>query len=98
MCPQILFDPTSTKKKKKKKKPFMLDEDGDGHGEESQQVEPSEVEPEAGEEREMDPEDDDVKISGERDDASLIISCHFILMLFSCTVAMDLVMFLNKCI
>lgn len=44
----------------------MLDEDGDGLGEEAQQVEQREVEPEAGEEREMDPEDDDVKTKGER--------------------------------
>lgn len=66
MCPQILFDPTTSKKKKKKKKPFMLDEDGDGLGEEAQQVEQREVEPEAGEEREIDPEDDDIKKKGER--------------------------------
>jgi len=44
----------------------MLDEDGDGLGEEAQQVELREVEPEAGEEREMDPEDDDIKKKGER--------------------------------
>ncbi|XP_062854661.1 eukaryotic translation initiation factor 2 subunit 2 [Trichomycterus rosablanca] len=50
---EILFDPTTTKKKKKKKKPFMLDEEGDGVGEETQQVEPREVEPEPGEEREV---------------------------------------------
>ncbi|XP_077080524.1 eukaryotic translation initiation factor 2 subunit 2-like [Siphateles boraxobius] len=65
---EILFDPTTSKKKKKKKKPFMLDEDGDGLGEEAQQVEQREVEPEAGEERDMDPEDDDVKINELLDD------------------------------
>ncbi|XP_016115914.1 eukaryotic translation initiation factor 2 subunit 2-like [Sinocyclocheilus grahami] len=52
---EILFDPTTTKKKKKKKKPFMLDEDGDA--EEAQQTEQKEPEPEAGEERELEPED-----------------------------------------
>uniref|UniRef100_A0A671S779 Eukaryotic translation initiation factor 2 subunit 2 n=2 Tax=Sinocyclocheilus anshuiensis TaxID=1608454 RepID=A0A671S779_9TELE len=66
MCPQILFDPTTTKKKKKKKKPFMLDEDGEG--EEAQQTEQKEPEPEAAEERELDPEDDEVKKKETSDD------------------------------
>ncbi|TSL97318.1 Eukaryotic translation initiation factor 2 subunit 2 [Bagarius yarrelli] len=57
---EILFDPSTTKKKKKKKKPFMLDEEGDGVGEETQQAEPREAEPEAGEERE------ELKIEGEQ--------------------------------
>ncbi|XP_073675445.1 eukaryotic translation initiation factor 2 subunit 2-like [Garra rufa] len=63
---EILFDPSTTKKKKKKKKPFMLDEDGDG--EETQQAEPKEVEPEAGEERELEFEDDEVKKKEPSDD------------------------------
>uniref|UniRef100_A0A9J8CIC4 Eukaryotic translation initiation factor 2 subunit 2 n=1 Tax=Cyprinus carpio carpio TaxID=630221 RepID=A0A9J8CIC4_CYPCA len=66
VCPQILFDPSTSKKKKKKKKPFMLDEDGDG--EEAQQTEQKEAEPEAAEERELDPEDDEVKKKEPSDD------------------------------
>lgn len=42
----------------------MLDEDGDG--EEAQQTEQKEAEPEAAEEQELDPEDDEVKKKGER--------------------------------
>lgn len=75
MCLQILFDPTSSKKKKKKKKPFMLDEDGDGLGEEVQQAEQREVEPYAGEEREMELDEDEFKKKGERTDASVIMQC-----------------------
>ncbi len=42
----------------------MLDEDGDG--EEAQQTDLKEAEPEAAEEQELDPEDDEVKKKGER--------------------------------
>ncbi|XP_057213486.1 eukaryotic translation initiation factor 2 subunit 2-like isoform X2 [Triplophysa rosa] len=65
---EILFDPTTSKKKKKKKKPFMLDEDGDGLGEEVQQAEQREVEPEAGEEREMELDEDEFKKKEPSDD------------------------------
>ncbi|KAK1786958.1 hypothetical protein P4O66_017333 [Electrophorus voltai] len=64
----ILFDPSTTKKKKKKKKPFMLEEEGDGLGEESQQAEPREAEPEAGEEREVELEEDDSRKKEATDD------------------------------
>lgn len=72
MCPQILFDPTTTKKKKKKKKPFMLDEDGDGVGEEVQQAEQREFEPEAGEEREVETEEDEFRRKGKRADSGAV--------------------------
>ncbi|XP_026868050.1 eukaryotic translation initiation factor 2 subunit 2-like [Electrophorus electricus] len=65
---EILFDPSTTKKKKKKKKPFMLEEEGDGLGEESQQAEPREAEPEAGEEREVELEEDDSRKKEATDD------------------------------
>ncbi|XP_066500289.1 eukaryotic translation initiation factor 2 subunit 2-like [Hoplias malabaricus] len=67
---EILFDPTMTKKKKKKKKmkAFMQDEEGDGLGEETQQVETHEVEPEGGEEREIEPEEDEGKKKDLTDD------------------------------
>ncbi|KAF7695027.1 eukaryotic translation initiation factor 2 subunit 2 isoform X1 [Silurus meridionalis] len=65
---EILFDPTTTKKKKKKKKPFMLDEEGDGLAEETQQAEPREAEPEVGEERDFEPEEDEGKKKETTDD------------------------------
>lgn len=63
----MIFDPTMTKKKKKKKKqPFMPEEDaGDGMTEESQPVEPKEVEPEGQEEKEFDADEDEGRKKGE---------------------------------
>uniref|UniRef100_A0A3Q0T0B3 Eukaryotic translation initiation factor 2 subunit 2 n=1 Tax=Amphilophus citrinellus TaxID=61819 RepID=A0A3Q0T0B3_AMPCI len=59
---QMIFDPNMTKKKKKKKKPFMLDEDGgEGMGgEEAKEVETKEAEPEAGDDKELDLDEDEV--------------------------------------
>ncbi|XP_076847653.1 eukaryotic translation initiation factor 2 subunit 2-like [Brachyhypopomus gauderio] len=65
---EILFDPSTTKKKKKKKKPFMLEEEGEGVGEETQQAEPREAEPEAGEEREVELEEEDGRKKEQTDD------------------------------
>ena len=55
-----------TKKKKKKKKPFMLDEEGgDGTaGEEAKEVEVKEVEPEGGDDKEVDFEEDEGRKKG----------------------------------
>lgn len=62
----MIFDPTMTKKKKKKKKPFNVDEDaGDGMTEESQPVEPKEVEPEGQDEKEFDADEDEGRRKGE---------------------------------
>ncbi len=63
---QMIFDPNMTKKKKKKKKPFMLDEDGgEGMGgEEAKEVEAKEAEPEAGDDKELDLDDDDSRKKG----------------------------------
>lgn len=68
---QMIFDPNMTKKKKKKKKPFMLDgegvggEDGEGvGGEETKEVETKEAEPEPGEDKELDLDDDDSRKKG----------------------------------
>lgn len=63
---QMIFDPNMTKKKKKKKKPFMLDEEGgEGMGgEEVKEVEMKEAEPEAGEDKELDLDDDDGRKKG----------------------------------
>ena len=62
----MIFDPNMTKKKKKKKKPFMLDEEGgDGTpGEEAKEVEVKEVEPEGGDDREVDFEEDEGRKKG----------------------------------
>lgn len=62
----MIFDPNMTKKKKKKKKPFMLDEDGGEGvvGEEAKEVETKEVEPEAGEDKELDLDDDESRKKG----------------------------------
>ncbi|XP_048878892.1 eukaryotic translation initiation factor 2 subunit 2 [Brienomyrus brachyistius] len=59
---EMIFDPTMTRKKKKKKKPFMLEEEGtEAPSEETQPLEPKEVDAEGGEEREMDHEEDEAK-------------------------------------
>ena len=62
----MIFDPNMTKKKKKKKKPFMLDEEGgDGTaGEEVKEVEAKEVEPEGGDDKEVDFEEDEGRKKG----------------------------------
>lgn len=62
---QMIFDPNMTKKKKKKKKPFMLDEDGgDGLGEEAKEVETKDAEPEGGDEKDVELDDDDSRKKG----------------------------------
>ncbi|KAJ0036097.1 hypothetical protein NQD34_004774 [Periophthalmus magnuspinnatus] len=64
---EMIFDPNMTKKKKKKKKPFMLEEDGGegpGAAEEAKEVETKEVEPEAGEDKEVDFDEDDSRKKG----------------------------------
>nr|XP_049609440.1 eukaryotic translation initiation factor 2 subunit 2 isoform X1 [Syngnathus scovelli] len=64
---EMIFDPNMTKKKKKKKKPFMLDEEGDGvGGEEVKEVEVKEVEPEVGDDKDLDMDDDDSRKKGLR--------------------------------
>ncbi|CAG6021213.1 unnamed protein product [Menidia menidia] len=67
---EMIFDPNMTKKKKKKKKPFMLDEEGgEGMGgEEAKEVEAKEAEPEFGDDREMDPDEDEGKKKEMSDD------------------------------
>lgn len=66
---QMIFDPNMTKKKKKKKKPFMLDEDGgDGVGEEAKEVETKDAEPEGGDEKDVELDDDDSRKKGWRND------------------------------
>lgn len=62
----MIFDPNMTKKKKKKKKPFMLDEDaGDGlGGEEAKEVEAKDAEPEGGDEKDVDVDDDEGRKKG----------------------------------
>ncbi|RVE70333.1 hypothetical protein OJAV_G00063320 [Oryzias javanicus] len=58
---EMIFDPNMTKKKKKKKKPFMVDEEGGegAGGEEAKEGEAKEVEPEVGEDKEMDLDEDE---------------------------------------
>uniref|UniRef100_A0A3Q2C8A1 Eukaryotic translation initiation factor 2 subunit 2 n=1 Tax=Cyprinodon variegatus TaxID=28743 RepID=A0A3Q2C8A1_CYPVA len=58
---EMIFDPNMTKKKKKKKKPFMLDEEGGEGvgGEEAKEVEAKEAEPEIGEDKEVDFDEDE---------------------------------------
>ncbi|XP_041701847.1 eukaryotic translation initiation factor 2 subunit 2 [Coregonus clupeaformis] len=57
---EMLFDPNMTKKKKKKKKPFILEEEGgDGVAEDTLQVEAKGVEPNGGEDREFDLDEDE---------------------------------------
>uniref|UniRef100_A0A3Q3IJY9 Eukaryotic translation initiation factor 2 subunit 2 n=1 Tax=Monopterus albus TaxID=43700 RepID=A0A3Q3IJY9_MONAL len=67
---EMIFDPNMTKKKKKKKKPFMLDEEGgEGMGgEEAREVEAKETEPEAGEDKEMDLDEDEGRKKEPSDD------------------------------
>nr|XP_061803511.1 eukaryotic translation initiation factor 2 subunit 2-like isoform X2 [Nerophis lumbriciformis] len=67
---EMIFDPNMTKKKKKKKKPFMLDEEGgDGlGGEEVKEVEVREAEPEAGDDKDLDMDEDDSRKKETSDD------------------------------
>ncbi|XP_036387592.1 eukaryotic translation initiation factor 2 subunit 2 [Megalops cyprinoides] len=66
---EMIFDPTMTKKKKKKKKPFMLEEDvGEIPSEDAQPPEAKEVEPEGGEEKEHDLDEDEGKKKEPTDD------------------------------
>ncbi|XP_038864466.1 eukaryotic translation initiation factor 2 subunit 2-like [Salvelinus namaycush] len=66
---EMIFDPNMTKKKKKKKKPFMLEEEsGDGVAEDTQQVEAKEVEPDGGEDREFDLDEDEGRKKEQSDD------------------------------
>ncbi|KAG5838966.1 hypothetical protein ANANG_G00229360 [Anguilla anguilla] len=66
---EMIFDPTMSRKKKKKKKPFMLEEDGgDGLSEDAQQPEAKEVEPEGGEERDLDLDEDEGRRKEPSDD------------------------------
>ncbi|XP_034446322.1 eukaryotic translation initiation factor 2 subunit 2 isoform X2 [Hippoglossus hippoglossus] len=67
---EMIFDPNMTKKKKKKKKPFMLDEEGGegGGGEEAKEVEAKEMEPEAGDDKEMDLDEDECRKKEPSDD------------------------------
>uniref|UniRef100_A0A3B4UVJ3 Eukaryotic translation initiation factor 2 subunit 2 n=1 Tax=Seriola dumerili TaxID=41447 RepID=A0A3B4UVJ3_SERDU len=67
---EMIFDPNMTKKKKKKKKPFMLDEDGGEGvgGEEAKEVEAKEAEPEAGDDKEIDLDDDEGRKKEPSDD------------------------------
>lgn len=69
----MIFDPNMTKKKKKKKKPFMLDEEGGEGvgGEEAKEVETKEAEPEAGEDKELDLDDDESRKKGQREKKNL---------------------------
>ncbi|CDQ69790.1 unnamed protein product [Oncorhynchus mykiss] len=66
---EMIFDPNMTKKKKKKKKPFMLEEEGgDGVAEDTQQVEAKEVEPDGGEDREFELDEDEGRKKEQSDD------------------------------
>ncbi|KAJ8332700.1 hypothetical protein SKAU_G00424890 [Synaphobranchus kaupii] len=66
---EMIFDPTMSRKKKKKKKPFMLEEDGgDGPNEDTPPPEDREVEPEAGEERDLDLDEDEGRRKEPSDD------------------------------
>ncbi|MBN3320470.1 IF2B factor, partial [Atractosteus spatula] len=57
---QMIFDPTMTKKKKKKKKPFMLEEEGgDAPSEDAQQPEANVAEPEGGEDKDLELDEDE---------------------------------------
>lgn len=65
----MIFDPNMTKKKKKKKKPFMLDEEGgEGTGgEETKEVEAKEAEPEFGDDKEFDLDEDEGRKKGQKE-------------------------------
>ncbi|XP_029362470.1 eukaryotic translation initiation factor 2 subunit 2 isoform X2 [Echeneis naucrates] len=67
---EMIFDPNMTKKKKKKKKPFMVDEDGgEGMGgEEAKEVEAKEAEPETGDDKEIDLDEDEGRKKEPSDD------------------------------
>ncbi|KAM6980338.1 eukaryotic translation initiation factor 2 subunit 2 [Aplochiton taeniatus] len=69
---EMIFDPNMSKKKKKKKKPFMLEEEGvDTVNEDAAPPEAKEVEQDGGEEKEMDPDEDEGRkkdISDDLDD------------------------------
>ncbi|KAM4570752.1 eukaryotic translation initiation factor 2 subunit 2 [Fundulus diaphanus] len=67
---EMIFDPNMTKKKKKKKKPFMLDEEGGEGvgGEEAKEVEAKEAEPEVGEDKELDMDEDEGRKKEPSDD------------------------------
>lgn len=69
---EMIFDPNMSKKKKKKKKPFMLEEEGvDTVNEDAALPETKEVEQDGGEEKEMDPDEDEGRkkdISDDLDD------------------------------
>ncbi|CAB1329423.1 unnamed protein product [Coregonus sp. 'balchen'] len=68
---EMLFDPNMTKKKKKKKKPFILEEEGgDGVAEDTLQVEAKGVEPNGGEDREFDLDEDEGRKKGEQSEAA----------------------------
>ncbi|XP_006639724.1 eukaryotic translation initiation factor 2 subunit 2 isoform X2 [Lepisosteus oculatus] len=57
---EMIFDPTMTKKKKKKKKPFMLEEEGgDAPSEDTQQPEANVAEPEGGEDKDLELDEDE---------------------------------------
>lgn len=62
----MIFDPNMTKKKKKKKKPFMLDDEGGEGvgGDEAKEVETKEAEPEMGEDKELDLDEDESRKKG----------------------------------
>ncbi|KAF3860217.1 hypothetical protein F7725_000472 [Dissostichus mawsoni] len=67
---EMIFDPNMTKKKKKKKKPFMLDEEGGEGvgGEEAKEVEAKEAEPETGDDKEVEFEEDEGRKKEPSDD------------------------------
>uniref|UniRef100_A0A3B5PVY6 Eukaryotic translation initiation factor 2 subunit 2 n=1 Tax=Xiphophorus maculatus TaxID=8083 RepID=A0A3B5PVY6_XIPMA len=74
---QMIFDPNMTKKKKKKKKPFMLDEEGGEGvgGEEAKEVEVKEAEPEVGEDKEVDIDEDEGRKKGLKEGCFTFHSC-----------------------
>ncbi|KAG5836400.1 eukaryotic translation initiation factor 2 subunit 2 [Anguilla rostrata] len=66
---EMIFDPTMTRKKKKKKKPFMLEEDGvEAPSEETPVPEARDLEPDGGEDRELDLEEDEGRRKEPTDD------------------------------
>ncbi|KAJ8358875.1 hypothetical protein SKAU_G00154000 [Synaphobranchus kaupii] len=66
---EMIFDPTMTRKKKKKKKPFMLEEDGvEAPSEETQLPEAKDVEPDGGEDKELELEEDEGRKKEPSDD------------------------------
>uniref|UniRef100_A0A3B3BH98 Eukaryotic translation initiation factor 2 subunit 2 n=1 Tax=Oryzias melastigma TaxID=30732 RepID=A0A3B3BH98_ORYME len=69
---EMIFDPNMTKKKKKKKKPFMVDEEGGegAGGEEAKEGEAKEVDPEVGEDKEVDIDEDESRKKEPSDDVT----------------------------